>query len=48
MNNKTFSRENKEFIACCKKALVDPTMRQASKFRRGLGLAYTIKGLLSK
>lgn len=29
-----------EFLAACKRAGVNPTKRQASKFRRRIGLAY--------
>lgn len=29
-----------EFLAACKRAGVSPTKRQASKFRRRIGLAY--------
>ena len=43
MNNREFSKNDKEFIERCKKAKVEPTKRQASKFRRGKGLAYRAK-----
>lgn len=39
MNNRQFSKD-KEFIESCKRARVEPTKRQASKFRRKTGLAY--------
>ena len=41
MNNREFSKD-KEFIEYCKKAKVEPTKRQASKFRRKMGLAYKV------
>ena len=39
MTNLEFSR-TKEFIEICKKAGVEPTQRQASKFRNKKGTAY--------
>ena len=36
--------ENRLFKASCKLAQVKTTTRQASKFRRGMGLAHTRKG----
>lgn len=39
-----FSKENKLFLKCCELANVPPTMRQASKFRNGKGLAFHKKG----
>ena len=41
MTNREFSKD-KEFIKCCEIAKVIPTKRQASKFRRKMGLAYKI------
>ena len=39
MTNKKFAKEE-IFIKWCEKAGVTPTIRQASKFRNGKGLAY--------
>ena len=44
MTNRTFAEKNKHFQECCLKAEVEATMRQASKFRRGIGAAYAAKG----
>jgi hypothetical protein len=38
--NKKFSETNADFIACCTSAGVQPTKRQASKFRMRKGQAY--------
>lgn len=35
-----FAKDNKQFKEACERANVKPTKRQASKFRRGFGLAY--------
>lgn len=37
--NRQFAKRP-EFIAACERAEIKPTERQASKFRRGKGLAY--------
>lgn len=42
ITNKKFT-EDKFFIACCEKAKVDVTMRQASKFQSGKGIAYKVR-----
>ena len=42
LTNKKFS-ENKLFMACCKAAEVEPTTRQASKFRMKKGSAYAAR-----
>jgi len=44
MTNRKFAETNKHFKECCLKAEVEATMRQASKFRRGIGAAYAAKG----
>lgn len=41
MNNREFTK-NLEFIGYCKKAGIDPTKRQASKFRNKKGLAWEV------
>ncbi len=38
--NKEFSMTSKVFNDACKKAEIEPTTRQASKWRRQTGLAY--------
>ena len=38
--NRTYAENDKAFIAACKRANVNPTKRQASKYRRQVGLAY--------
>lgn len=40
MTNKEFSKENKNFNEACLNAGINPTKRQASKFRRGKGVAW--------
>ena len=45
MTNRKFAEENRHFKECCEKAGITPTMRQASKFRRGLGDAFACKGV---
>ena len=42
ITNKKFT-EDKFFIVCCEKASVNPTMRQASKFRNKKGSAYKVR-----
>ena len=41
ITNTEFAKTNKEFKLACSRAGVEPTPRQASKFRRKRGLAYT-------
>ena len=57
MNNKMrlakFCLENEHFRRCCELASVEPTMRQASKFRNKQGVAFAkndeaIQDLLKK
>jgi len=43
MNNREFAEKDEQFKKCCELAKVKPTKRQASKFRRGKGLAYKAK-----
>jgi predicted HicB family RNase H-like nuclease len=38
--NREFAKSDENFIKACEKAGVQPTRRQASKFRRGFGLAF--------
>ena len=40
--NIMYSEKNELFKGCCKKARCKPTSRQASKFKRGLGIAYKV------
>lgn len=42
--NKVFAMKDKGFLAACEKAGVQPTARQASKFRLGKGAAFKAKG----
>lgn len=39
MTNREFTKDE-NFIKCCEMANVKPTKRQASKYRRKMGLAY--------
>jgi len=39
-----FAQENKFFRICCQCAKIEPTMRQASKFRNNKGIAFAHKG----
>lgn len=39
-SNLQFSKEDQNFRNACEKAGVEPTMRQASKYRRKTGKAY--------
>lgn len=40
MTNASFAATNEEFRNACEQAGIKPTARQASKYRRKLGLAY--------
>lgn len=40
--NSEYTRKNTLFINSCSKAGIPATTRQASKFQRGLGLAYKV------
>lgn len=40
MTNKDFAKQDIKFITACEKSGVEPTKRQASKFRSGKGKAY--------
>lgn len=40
MTNRKFAEENHHFLACCKRAKVEPTKREAGKFRRKVGKAW--------
>ena len=40
MTNKKFAEKSEEFRAACKLAGLNPTSRQASKYRNQKGLAY--------
>ncbi len=44
MTNKVFSSSNEVFIKSCELASVDPTTRQASKYRNWKGKAFHKKG----
>jgi hypothetical protein len=41
--NKVFAAKDSAFRDACEKAGVQPTARQASKYRRGIGSAYAKK-----
>lgn len=43
MNNKAFSNTVKSFQAACEKAGIAPSKRQASKWRRKTGIAFSCK-----
>ena len=42
MTNREFAKQDQTFKMCCEKAGVDPTVRQASKFRAKKGAAYKV------
>jgi hypothetical protein len=42
-DNANFARFDAHFRLCCELAKVKPTKRQASKFRRGEGRAYSMR-----
>ena len=42
--NREFVKENKLFRKACEIASINPTSRQASKFRRHKGIAYKHQG----
>ena len=44
MTNKEFAAQDQKFRAACSAAGVEPTARQASKYRNNQGLAYQSKG----
>ncbi len=39
-SNREFAKTNVKFLEACGKAQVDPTKRQASKYRRKIGRAW--------
>ena len=43
MINSEFAKKNDAFRKACKKAHVEPTARQASKFRNGRGIAFKFR-----
>ena len=43
VTNGEFSKQDKLFRTCCELAEIEPTKRQASKFRRGFGKASKFK-----
>ncbi len=43
VTNRMFARDNEKFKAACDKAGVEPTGRQASKYRNKKGRAYKAK-----
>lgn len=42
LNNREFAKQDQAFKACCEMAKIEPTVRQASKFRNRKGAAYKI------
>ena len=42
-SNAEYAKTNEAFRAACEKAGVDPTPRQASKYRNGIGAAYNAR-----
>ena len=44
MTNKEFAVQDAQFRKACEAAGVEPTARQASKYRNNQGLAYQSKG----
>jgi len=47
ITNKEFTNDM-FFIECCNEAGIKPTDRQASKFRRGMGIAYKFSPTVSR
>lgn len=45
MKNKEFAEKDVNFIRCCEAAGVEPTKRQASKFRNGKGRAFKSRNI---
>lgn len=43
MTNKDFAQKDNLFKSCCEAVGLEPTRRQASKFRNGKGKAYKVK-----
>lgn len=43
-SNAAFAEKDSGFRDACEKAGIPPTKRQASKYRRGFGMAYNAKG----
>lgn len=43
MSHRDYAETNQHFRACCEAGNVQPTKRQAAKFRRGEGSAYANK-----
>lgn len=41
--NKKFAKENQKFRKACEDAGIEPTSRQASKYRRGFGKARIVE-----
>lgn len=40
ITNKMFMENNEVFKTCCERMEIEPTLRQASKFRMGKGTAF--------
>lgn len=45
VTNKEFAATDRKFRAACEAAGIEPTARQASKYRNNQGLAYQSKGM---
>jgi len=41
VTNREFAKDDVSFNTCCERAGLEPTKRQASKWRRGKGKAYS-------
>jgi hypothetical protein len=48
VTNREYTKENEEFKQACSAAGLEPTLAQASKFRRKLGLAYKFRDYLKQ
>lgn len=46
MSHRDYAQVNAHFRSCCREAKVEPTKRQAAKFRRGEGTAYKFKRIV--
>jgi len=42
MTNTEFAHNNETFQKACKEAKIEPTTRQASKYKRRMGLAFKV------
>lgn len=48
MTNREFAEHDREFRAACERAGIKPSVRQASKWRLGFGLAYNHRNISAR